>query len=71
MRLCPFGCKNRETAEHFALECGRTLQIVVLTGINVNGISDLDNIYGEASEGSPTNKLKERDLMVTAAYWFI
>jgi hypothetical protein len=38
-----------------------TAEIVVLIGINVNGISDLDNIHGEASEGSPANKLKERD----------
>ena len=26
--ICPFGCQTSETVEHFALECGRTKQIL-------------------------------------------
>ncbi|KAM0844136.1 hypothetical protein ACQ4PT_057258 [Festuca glaucescens] len=69
--LCPFGCKARETVEHFALECGRTMQILALVEINLNGAVVLGDIYAEARKNCLANKSKAWDLAVTATYWTI
>jgi hypothetical protein len=42
---CPFGCKTRETVEHFALNCGHTTQILALLGIDLSSITELSDIF--------------------------
>jgi hypothetical protein len=65
IETCPFGCKMRETAEHFALQCGRTQQILPLLGIDLTGVGDLLRILDEAKARCPTHKKIAWDLVVT------
>ena len=53
---CPFGCQTSETVEHFALECGRTRQILSDVGIHFNEVSKLEDIYGVARISVPMEK---------------
>jgi hypothetical protein len=66
---CPFGCKERETTEHFALNCGRTVQILALLGINLTNCEKLTNIYDTAKERCPVQKKNARSLVITTALW--
>jgi hypothetical protein len=66
---CPFGCKERETTEHFALNCGRTIQILALLGINLTSCEKLTNIFDTARERCPPQKKKAWTLVITAALW--
>jgi hypothetical protein len=69
--LCPFGCKERETVEHFALNCRRTYQILALLGIDLSDISVLPDVYDKARDKCPDQKKKGWDLVITASMWTI
>jgi hypothetical protein len=67
---CPFGCKMRETTEHFALECGPTKQILTILGIELTGVCGLPSILDEAKNRCPFHKKKAWDIVVTALFNF-
>jgi hypothetical protein len=61
----------RETAEHFALECGPTKQILTILGIDLTGVCGLPSILDEAKNRCSFHKKKAWDMVVTALFWSI
>jgi hypothetical protein len=54
--LCPFGCKEKETVQHLALDCQQTQQILAYLEIQLTGVTDLEEIYLAGKEQVADNK---------------
>uniref|UniRef100_A0ACD5VCZ8 Uncharacterized protein n=1 Tax=Avena sativa TaxID=4498 RepID=A0ACD5VCZ8_AVESA len=51
--LCPFGCQDKETVQHFVFHCRHSKLILDKLGIQMNGYVEPEDIYIEANKRLP------------------
>uniref|UniRef100_A0ACD5WNA0 Uncharacterized protein n=1 Tax=Avena sativa TaxID=4498 RepID=A0ACD5WNA0_AVESA len=69
--LCPFGCQDKETVQHFVFHCRHSKLILDKLGIQMNGYVEPEDIYIEANKRLLENKRQAWPLVITAIYWTI
>lgn len=62
---------KKESVKHFALDCQHTKQILGRLGIQLSGITELEDIFSEAKKRISDTKIYACDLVITAVYWTI